>query len=218
MPANRRVALTVSVAVHLFVIVLLVLYNTDRPPERPERGMSLIDISSDRDTRAQPQQIAEKPDVDVTPQPGETLFPVELPTVAQVAVSSGPQGEACQIAAAIQADLLIDEPARAEIAAIPFDARSVANAIVLWTGTPDQVRPMLPATDLLVLKRLATIPTQCLDLDQAGPDFIYTTVDNRTVSIAIGSGQWRWRSFFDLLSSQLRPMSPAERTSRAPEY
>jgi hypothetical protein len=201
MPANRRVALVVSVAVHLVVIALLFLSHVDRPALRPERGMSLIDTLSDRDTEAQPQQEAEKPDVDVTPQPGETLFPVELPMVAQVAASSGPQGETCQIAAAIQADLLVDEPARAEIAAIPFDARSVANAIVLWTGAPENIRPVLPATDMLVLKRLETIPQQCLDVDQAGPDFIYATVDNRTVSIAIGSGQWRWRSFFDLLST-----------------
>jgi hypothetical protein len=218
MPPNRRVALTVSVAVHLFLIALLVLCNTGRPPERPERGMSLIEISSDRDTKAQPQKIVEKPDIDVTPQPSETLFPVELPTVAQVAASSGPQGETCQIAADVQADLRVDEPARTEIAAIPFDARSVANAIVLWTGAPDYVRPVLPATDLLILKRLEATPTQCLDLDQAGPDFIYAAVDSRTVSIAVGSGQWRWRTYFDLLSASLHPAMPADRTFRAPEY
>jgi hypothetical protein len=218
MPANRRVALVVSVAVHLVVIALLFLSNGNRPLLHPERGMSLIDTLSDRDTKAQPQQVAEKPDVDVTPQPGETLFPVELPMVAQEAASSGPQGETCQIAAAIQADLLVDEPARAEIATIPFDARSVANAIVLWTGAPEHIRPVLPATDMLILKRLETIPPQCLDRDQAGPDFIYAMVDNRTVSIAIGSGQWRWRTYFDLLSTSMRPMSAAERISPAPMY
>ncbi len=218
MPVNRRVALGVSVVVHLIVIALLFLSNADRPPLRPERGMSLIDTLSDRDTKAQPEQSAEKPDVDVTPQPGETLFPVELPMVAQEAAASGPEGETCQIAAAIQADLLIDEPARIEIAAIPFAARSVANGIVLWTGAPEHVRPNLPATDALILKRLAGVPAQCLDVDQAGPDFIYATVDNRTVSIAIGSGEWRWRSFFDLLSTTMRPNPTAERISPAPEY
>jgi hypothetical protein len=218
MPPNRRVALVVSVVVHLIVIALLFLANAARPALRPERGMSLIDTLSDRDTKAQPQQIAEKPDVDVTPQPGETLFPVELPMVAQVAASSGPEGQTCQIAAAIQADFLVDEPARAEITAIPFDARSVANAIVLWTGAPDHVRPVLPATDLLILKRLEAMPAQCLDIDQAGPDFIYVIVDNHTVSIAIGSGQWRWRNYFDLLSASMRPMSSAERISPAPTY
>jgi hypothetical protein len=218
MPANRRVALLVSVAVHLIALALLFLVNADRSPLRPERGMSLIATLSDRDTKAQPQQVAEKPDVDVTPQPGETLFPVELPMVAQEAASSGPQGETCQIAAAIQADLLVDEPARAEIAAIPFDARSVASAIVLWVGTPDYVRPALPATDALILKRLQSVPEQCLDLDQAGPDFIYATVENRTVSVALGSGKWRWRTYFDLLSASMRPMSDAERISPAPEY
>ena len=218
MPANRRVALAVSVAVHLFVIAFLFLYNTGRPPIRSERGLSLIDTSSNRDTEAQSQQVVEKPDLDVTPQPSDTLFSVELPMVAQEAASSGPAGEPCQIAAAIQTDLLIDEPARAEIAAIPFDARSVANAIVLWTGAPDSVRPVLPATDMLVLKRLETIPPQCLDMDQAGPDFIYVMVDNRTVSVAMGSGQWRWRTYFDLLSASLHPVPSAERSYPAPDY
>lgn len=217
-PANRRVAFAVSVAVHLVLIGLLFVYTADLPSVRPERGMSLIDTLSDTDTKAQPAQEAEEPEVDVTTRPGETLFPVELPMLAQVTASSGPEGEACAIAAAIQADLLVDEAARAEIAAIPFDARSVANAIVLWVSTPGHVRPVLPAVDALILKRLQSVPEQCLDLDQAGPDFIYATVDNRTVSVAVGSGQWRWRTYFDLLSALLRPSSSTERISPAPEY
>ena len=213
MPANRRVALVVSVAIHLVVIALLVFYNTDRAQPRPERGLSVIDTLSDRDTEAQLAQDAEVPEVDVTPQPGDTAFPVELPLLAQHAASSGPEGESCQITAAIQADFLVDEPARTEITAIPFDARSVANAIVLWVGTPDHVRTVLPATDLLILKRLQLVPGQCLDLDQRGPDFIYAMVDNRTVSIAVGSGQWRWRTYFGLLSTSAHPLQPVERTS-----
>ncbi len=218
MSAKRRVAFGVSVAVHLVLIALLFVYNADLPSVRSERGMSMIDTLSDSDTKAQPAQEAEEPEVDVTPQPGETLFPVELPMLAQVAASSGPEGEACAIAAAIQADLLVDEAARAEIAAIPFDARSVANAIVLWAGTPEHVRPVLPATDALILKRLQSVPAACIDLDQAGPDFIYAMVDNRTISIAVGSGQWRWRTYFDLLSTPMHPMPLAERSSPAPEY
>ncbi len=205
-------------AVHLVLIALLFVYNADTPSVRPERGMSMIDMLSDSDTKAQPVQEAEEPEVDVTTMPGETLFPVELPMLAQVAASSGPEGEACAIAAAIQADLLVDEAARAEIAAIPFDARSVANAIVLWVGTPEHVRPVLPATDALILKRLQSVPDICLDLDQAGPDFIYAMVDNRTISIAVGSGKWRWRTYFNLLSISLHPMPLAERSSPAPEY
>jgi hypothetical protein len=218
MPANRRMALAVSVAVHLVLIALLFVYAADHPKARAERGMSVLDTVSLSDTKAQPTQEAEEPEVDVTTRPGETLFPVELPMIAQVAASSGPKGETCAIAAAIQADLLLDEPARTEIVAIPFDARSVANAIVLWVGTPEHVRPILPATDALILKRLQSVPEQCLDIDQRGPDFIYASVDNRTISIAIGSGQWHWRTYFDLLSASMRPISTAERISPASEY
>ena len=215
---RQNIALAFSLAIHLALLVLLFFYNADRVSLRPDRGLSVLDTVSLSDTKAQPAQEAEEPEVDVTTRPGETLFPVELPMLTQVATSSGPEGQACAIAAAIQADLLLDEPARAEIAAIPFDARSVANAIVLWVGTPEHVRPNLPATDALILKRLLSVPEQCLDLDQPGPDFIYAMVDNRTISIAVGSGQWRWRTYFDLLSAPMHPMSPAERISSAPGY
>lgn len=218
MPANRRVALAVSLVVHVVALVLLFLATDDTPQTRPERGMSVIDTVSDRDVEAKPMQEAEVPEVDVTTRPGETLFPVELPQLAQEAASSGPEGEACGIAAVLQADLVTDAAARAEIAAIPFDARSVANAIVLWMGSPEHVRPVLPATDAAILRRLQTLPAACLDVDQAGPDFIYASIDDRTISIAIGSGRWRWRNYFDLLSTPVRPNAPVERISGALGY
>jgi hypothetical protein len=205
-------------AIHIVAFALLFWSRTDRQPIRPERAITLLEVLSDTDAQEKRLQEAVKPVVDVSTRPAETLFPVQLPIAAVKAVSSGVHGETCPIAAAIQADLLIDEPSRAELGALPLDARSVANAIVLWTGAPEHDKPVLPATDLLILKRLETFPSDCLDIDQTGPDFIYAMVDNRTVSIAIGSGQWRWRTYLDFLSISLRPTSPNERTSHAPEY
>ena len=217
MRLRRNIALAFSFAIHFVVLVLLFWIHAERPVRRPEHGISLIATLSDRNIKKQPERVAKKPDVEVTAQPGDTLFQVEFPMVAQESASSGPPGEACNIAAAIQADLAIDEPARDEIAAIPFDARSVANAIVLWTGAPENVRPALPATDMLILKRLEAVPARCLDVDQVGPDFIYATVANRTVSIALGSGQWRWRTFFDVLSTPMPATSRAEGVLRNPQ-
>jgi hypothetical protein len=180
--------------------------------------MTVLEVLSDTDAKEQRLQETVKPIVDVSTRPAETLFPVELPLAAVETASSGLNGETCQIASAIQADLLIDETARAELGALPLDARSVANAIVLWTGAPEYVEPILPATDFLILKRLGTVPAQCLDIDQTGPDFVYVMVDNRTISIAIGSGKWRWRTYSDFLMTSLHPVSPAERNSPASEH
>lgn len=212
---RQRVTLAVSVAIHLGALALLFLGRADRLAVRPERGMSVMTIVSDRDAEEQRAQEAEKPIVDVSTRPAETLFPVELPLAAVEAASSGADGEACAVAAAIQADLLVDEAARAELAALPYDERSVANAIVLWVGLPEHVRPALPATDALVFRRLQSVPAACLDLAQAGPDFIYAAVDDRTVSIAVGSGQWRWQSLFQELSLTVHPALPLERSSPA---
>jgi len=214
---DRRTALAVSVAIHLAIVALLFLEAVDQPRQRPERGLSVIAVMSDRDVQAKPQLLAEKPKVDVTPQPSQSAFLVEMPMVAQEAASSGSDGPACAVPAAVQADLMTSEAARAELAAIPFESRSVANAIVLWTGTAEHVRPELPITDALIRQRLESLPTPCLDLDQTGPDLIYATVETRTVAIAIGSGKWRWRTFLDFLSSSVRPSSDPKRISAAPD-
>ena len=129
--------------------------------------------------------------------------------------------------------MLVDAAARAELAAIPFDERSVANAIVMWAGTPDpaqaatplvsvplfgpsqptqtQKRPALPAVDAVILNRLKSVPEQCLDLEQTGPDFIYVKNEKQTISITFGSGRWRWRNFFDFLVAAMQPSTESER-------
>ena len=166
--------------------------------------------------------------------PAASDFPVEVPQLAVDAASTGQFGENCGIAAAIQADLLVDPAARAELAAIPFDERSVANAIVMWAGTPDPAqlatppvsvplfapsqptpvleRAALPAVDAVILNRLKSVPEQCLDLEQTGPDFIYVKNEKQTISITFGSGRWKWRNFFDFLVAAMQPSTGSGRT------
>lgn len=192
-----------SIGVHALALVLLFLSGGAAPDRRLQRGTTVLDTFSVRDSTAQLEQKAEEPEVEVSTRPTVASFVVKLPVFAQVAASSGDVGATCQIATIVQADLLADEAARNEVTAIPFDQRSVANAIVLWTAAPDHVRPPLPATEALILERLRLMPPECLDGDQAGPDFLYVTADNRTVAVAIGSGQWRWRTYFDALTDTL---------------
>lgn len=193
--------LACSVGVHALVLAALLLWGTEAPDPRVARGLSVLDTISLSNTKAQTAQEAEKPVVDVSSRPTVAAFVVKLPRIAQSAASIGADGPLCQIAAAVQADLLADEAARNEIATIPFDQRSVASAVVLWSASPEHVRPSLPATEQLMFDRLHQMLPECLDLDQAGPDFLYVTADERTVAIAIGSGQWRWRTYFDVLSA-----------------
>ena len=231
---RRWPAFALSVALHLLLLALLIGWQTG-PVKRPSvGGINAFDIIANTDAEAQQAQEAEDTLVDVSTVPAASDFPVEVPQLAVDAASTGQFGENCGIAAAIQADLLVDAAARAELAAIPFDERSVANAIVMWAGTPDQAqlatppvnvplfgqsqstsaqeRMILPAVDAVILNRLRSVPEQCLDLEQIGPDFIYVKNDFQTVSITFGSGRWRWRNFFDFLVAAMQPSTEPKRT------
>lgn len=229
---RRWPAFALSVALHLLLLALLIGWQT-APVKRPSvGGINAFDIIADTNAEAQQAQEAEDPLVDVSTVPTASDFPVEVPQLAVNAASTGQFGENCGIAAAIQADLLVDPAARAELAAIPFDERSVANAIVMWAGTPDpaqlappvsvplfaqsqptaaQARVVLPAVDAVILNRLKSVPEQCLDLEQTGPDFIYVKNETQTISITFGSGRWRWRNFFNFLVAAMQPSAEAER-------
>ena len=231
---RRWPAFALSVALHLLLLALLIGWQTG-PVKRPSvGGINAFDIIANTDAEAQQAQEAEDPLVDVSTVPAASDFPVEVPQLAVDAASTGQFGENCGIAAAIQADLLVDAAARAELAAIPFDERSVANAIVMWAGTPDPAqlatppvsvplfapsqptpvleRAALPAVDAVILNRLKSVPEQCLDLEQTGPDFIYVKNEKQTISITFGSGRWKWRNFFDFLVAAMQPSTGSGRT------
>ena len=229
-PARRRVAFALSIGLHLLLLALLLGWGSNPTPPKKAGGINVLEMISERDEEAQLAQEAEDPLVDVSTVPAASEFPVEIPQLAVNAASTGQFGEACGISAAIQADLLVDPAARGELMAIPFDERSVAHAIMLWKPAPDPaletirdlfaqgvaqpyVRPALPAVDAVLLKRLQAVPEACLDLEQKGPEFIYFTGDTQTISITIGSGKWRWRNFFEFLSTALQPSSVVERLS-----
>jgi hypothetical protein len=113
----------------------------------------------------------------------------------------------CAVASAISAALLADEDAMAEIAALPAQFRSDADAVMLWNGAwlgsaPDGQPPALQENNMPEVKRVVTttvmkLPAACIEAQTAGPQFVPVAESGRTTMVVIGSGLWRWSNLLD---------------------
>jgi hypothetical protein len=98
--------------------------------------------------------------------------------------------------------ILADAAAMAELEALPRQARTEADAVMVWDGVwPEPGSPAVtPSVDFTrpgALRRaveiaIASAPAECRDAPVAGPRFIALPGAFRTTTIVIGSGQWRW--------------------------
>jgi hypothetical protein len=98
--------------------------------------------------------------------------------------------------------ILANAAAMAELEALPRQARTEADAVMVWDGAwpepaPPAVTPLLDFSRPGALRRAVEIaitsaPAECRDAPVAGPRFIALPGVFRTTTIVIGSGQWRW--------------------------
>lgn len=111
----------------------------------------------------------------------------------------------CSLAQDIATDLQNHPFAQRAVARIPVQSLSVAGALLLWdgrwisanaAGDPDAGSAMLRA---IILREIAAAKPECLAELNAGPQFLFINGGVNTVTIVIGSGQWRWE---DLVTSQ----------------
>ncbi len=90
-----------------------------------------------------------------------------------------------QVGAAAQSDT-------AAVAALQPLAAEPSPALMAWAGSwADQ--PPVPAIRTAVAKALTGLPGACLDEPVVGPRLVFITVGGTSVSVAFGSGTWRWR-------------------------
>ena len=113
---------------------------------------------------------------------------------------------------------LTAEPAVATaILRTPRESRSIADAVVIWNagwsntaGSPGD--PLGPAR-AVIEQSLRAVPDNCLDEPVAGPRLIPIPEGDRTMFLAIGSGNWTWRQL--LTETDSAPQAGTEQEQQA---
>jgi hypothetical protein len=112
----------------------------------------------------------------------------------------------------------------AELEALPAQARTQADAVMLWDGgwlqsasalspapadTPNGSVLTLGQLRRVVEQELRKAQTECRNAMVTGPQFIALPGVRRTTIIVVGSGQWRWEDL-------LRPDEANQPSARNP--
>ena len=130
----RRGALLLAiVAAHLLILWLALLLTafTARPPLRA-KALTVFDVSEVKTPDA-PAKPAEHVRVsDIKPQ---LLVPTVLTIDAPPAAAGSGTGQGCGMAGLLAKGISESPEAMAEVAALPRDVRSEADAVMLWNGT-----------------------------------------------------------------------------------
>ena len=168
-------------------------------------NLAAIDISRDvpePDAPAKPAIVPPVPDSHMV-----ALIPTKLLVEAAPPVAGSGTGQGCSVANAVSAALIADKDAMAELAALPGDVRSDADAVMLWNGawldTDPATQMQMASTPIPALRRAVSdavlaLPAECQEVEMAGPQLLPIPEPGRTTMVVIGSGVWRWSSLIDL--------------------
>lgn len=106
-------------------------------------------------------------------------------------------GTPCAVGDTIQIALR-DSPAVVNaLELVPVDARSIADAVMLWDGRWTEAARVggeaaLGPIRAIVEASIDAAPEACRSAPVAGPRLVYVAVGSRTMILAFGSGQWAW--------------------------
>lgn len=170
----RLVAATGVVAAHLLLVFAATRHRIV-PPVAAVVAMTVVAVPAP----------GTAPPTDHDPALAVDLAPPEITTAASVAASPVACDLPDVVGRALQADAAIaPELARA--------ASGPPTPMMLWNGswsTEPGTAPLRQAVGGV----LATARADCLDEVLTGPRLIFLRAGETTVSIAVGSGTWRWR-------------------------
>lgn len=218
--------LPVSVAAHLALLGLFALSTSAPPTliEAGAMHVSLEDGKAVAPQMAASvrkftpvETVSAMPDLEIQPAPPSDIEPIlvrralpetppqpesdaEVLAIEQGGAANSARasavGETCQLTQWIQGALQQDAAVRAALSAIPREARSLANAIMLWDGRWVESRGVsaLQATPIreAIIVGVLTAPAACRDEAMRGPLLIAVPDRFGTTLLAVGSGVWKW--------------------------
>jgi hypothetical protein len=169
------------------------------PPKRPPAPPELAPVRALAALLPIPLPPAEaKPQV-VEPPVDEARLEADRrqdPIALSVARASATANAGCQLTAWLQAALQADPAVRAALPTVPVDARSAANAIMLWDRSwvpqPGPAREGVGVIRTALMVGVLSAPPTCRLQAVRGPELMTLTDTTGTVVLAVGSGEWRW--------------------------
>ena len=201
----RRAGLMVAIiAGHLMLAIWILLSGSNFAAARKPPSLTAIDISVNVPKPDTPAKKAIVPPVPDSRQ--VALLPTKLTVEMAPPVSGSGTGNGCSVANAVSAALMADKPAMAELAALPAEVRSDADAVMLWNGAWLDVAPEaqaqmaqspIPALKRVVTAAVLALPAECQEVETAGPQLIPIPEPGRTTMVVIGSGVWRWSQLIE---------------------
>ena len=202
--ARRAALMAAIIAAHLLLAIWILLSGSSFAAARKPQSLTAIDISMDAPKPDAPARKAVVPPVPVKRK--VALLPTKLTVEMAPPASGSGSGSGCSVASAVGSALLSDEPAMAELAALPAEVRSDADAVMLWNGAwldvATETQPQMTPTRIPELKRVVTaavlaLPIECQGVETAGPQLIPIPEPGRTTMVVIGSGLWRWSDLIE---------------------
>ncbi|CAN5132251.1 hypothetical protein BH10PSE4_BH10PSE4_05410 [soil metagenome] len=118
----------------------------------------------------------------------------------------------CQLTDQLQARLANDPQVLAALARLPRDARSVANALMLWNGgwvgsDNGNNAQALNAIHASIAAAITNASPDCRNLPVLGPRLLSIPDASGATLLVIGSGEWRWDDLLrDPASSPNQPL------------
>jgi hypothetical protein len=135
------------------------------------------------------------PPIDLTSDP-EPVGEVAASGASLALAAAAASGTTCDLTEALRSVLQQDGRVRESLARLPRDARSVANALMLWDGRwTDRAGGEvgdLSAVRSAIVRLVRTAPEPCQQELQRGPRLIPIVSGADTTLLAVGSGVWSW--------------------------
>lgn len=136
--------------------------------------------------------------------PSEIVIPSEASAPDIEIAPALAAGTPCAVGDSIQIALRDSPSVVRALELVPVDARSIADAVMLWDGRwTDAARvggeAALGPIRAIVEASIGAAPEACRRAAVAGPRLVYVAVGRRTMILAFGSGQWAWNQL--LISS-----------------
>ena len=177
---RRLVFAAAIVAAHLALLAVAVRL---RPPTRPPRDAVALETFA----------VAAPPPPQPPPPRDAPVDAAIAPPAFEIAAAT-PAASGCDILATVGGAARADT---ATVTALAKVAATPSPALMAWNGRWSDA-PAAAPLHRAVAAALQAATTACLDEPLTGPRLIFVPAGGTTVTIAFGSGRWRWR---DTLSS-----------------